>query len=286
MKRITLSAFALLAALVLAACNVTVEVPGPPDDAIVITANSNPAAPLDGDRTYAPGEEKVFRVTVPSTVANEDLLYVELSRDLRLEVRPGGTSYPTVSFSANSYQQFGSGLTGIMSTGTDLSAEAINDPVTCRGSCVILEDPASEFFVRVVNTGSTTIGNVDLFVFGDVYSDAYEPSNDSSAGAQPLPAFDSGSIETVNDVDWWRIDSTGEVVFDTVTEGIEMVAYITDASGNVVTPGGGPFYSGDSLNVIANIDYVRVWASDANVAAASSNSTYYLEYVTPFSAGQ
>jgi len=285
MKRITMSAARILAALVLAACTVTVEVPGPPEDAISLTATSHAAVAIDPGRTYAAGEEKVFHITVPSNVGAEDLLYIELNRDLRLEVRPAGTSYPNVSYSSTSHRSFGSGLTGLSSAAAGIDGQAITAPVTCRGSCVILEAPASEFYVRVVNTSGVAANGVNLYVYGDVYNDEYEPGNDSVGGAVLVNFNDSGAIETVNDVDWWRVDFTGQLAFDSVTDGIDVEAYITDASGNPIPAVGGPYHSGDVLNVVSG-DRIRVWASSSTEAAASSFSTYYLENLTPLGAGQ
>ncbi|HZJ10404.1 MAG TPA: hypothetical protein VFD39_11960 [Trueperaceae bacterium] len=288
MKRFILVVAAAAAVLVLAACSVTVEPPGPPADAIAVTANSNPATPLDPGRTYAPNEQKVFRVTVPSGVASDDLLYIELSRNLRLEVRPAGNNYSTVSYSATSYEYFGSGLTGIASTGVDsgLSGQAVDTPVTCRGSCVILESAPSEFYVRVKNTGATPVNDVDLYVYGDIYADALEPENNTIATAPTLPSFDGGAIETVGDVDFWEVLSDGDVAFDVVANGIALEAHIVDSNGTPIAGGvGGPYFDGASLPVIVG-DFIRVWTVDQNKAASSSYSGYYLDYGGPLSQAQ
>lgn len=284
--RIPFIAAATLTALVLAACNVVVEEPGPPDNAIAITANSNSSVPLDQDRTYSPGEEKVFKVTVPGGVAAEDLLYVELDRNLRLEVRPGGSNYQTVSFSATSYEFFGAGTTGVSSTAAEagLDAQAITTPYTCLGSCVILESPAGEFYVRVLNSGSSNVNNVNLFVYGADASDSLEPGNDTVAGAVPLLPIDGGAIETVGDVDYFHVTQTGPLAFDVVATGIDLEAYIVDVNGDPIPNVGGPYVSGQTLNVV-NGDRLQIWAANPNVAASSAYSQYYLEMLAPLSEG-
>lgn len=276
MKRLTLPLVALLGAFVLAACSVTVELPGPPDNAIPVSASESRSA-LDFDRTYSPGETKVFRVTVSPTVQGDDLVYVELNRDLRLEVRPGGSGYSNVSFSAVSKHHFGAGLSGVSAAGADLGAMAINVPLDCTGSCVLLDSVANEFYVRVVNTSSNTVSGVDLFVYGAGYQDVYETSNDVVGGAVLLSGDDSGAIETVGDVDYWRVNVDGTVAFDVKSGGIALDAHIVDAAGNLLE---GPFVGGQTLTVWAG-DRIRVKAQNPNVAAVASSSLYYIELLSP-----
>ena len=285
MKRITTIFVAAIAALVLAACTVTQEPAGPPADAFPVTANNDPSQPVD-TLTFGPGDEEVYRVTVPSSVASADLLYVELDRNLRLEVRPDGTGYPSVSFSATSANFFGTGLTGVASTGAAaVEGQAVSTPVTCDGSCVILDSVPSVFYVRVVNTGSSTLNGVNLYIYGDQYSDETEDNNDDPATAPNLVAFDGGAIETVGDIDYFYMVNDGTVAFDDNEGGIALEAFIVDASGAPVANLPGPYYPGDSIQVFTG-EFLRVWAADANIAASSSKSGYYLDYLeAPLSQG-
>src|SRR5690606_23097512 len=156
MKRFATFAAALIAAVVLAACT-TAPPPGPPQNAFPVTATNSAATPVD-TVTLGPGQEEVYRVTVPSSVSSADLLYVELDRNLRLEVRPAGTGYGNGAFSATSFDYFGSGLAGLTVAGAgSVEGQSVGTFVVCDGSCVILDEVPSTFYVRVVNTGATTV---------------------------------------------------------------------------------------------------------------------------------
>ena len=283
MKRaITLISVAA-AAIVLAACNVTVTPPGPPANTIDVTATLNPANQLGTINALGPGQSQVFRVAVPGSVASADLIYIELNKDIELEVL--SAAYTSVLFSSNSAAMFASGRLGIQSAGaaaaaaTDVESQTVTTPVTCRGSCVLVEgnSVSDPFYVRVRNDGGSAT-NVDLYVYGDVYGDDNEPVNDSINTAPGLVAFDAGAIETVNDFDLWRTNFTGTVAFDTVANGIELEARLLNASGVEVPTlnGGGPFYDGQSFSVFDG-EYIRVRAVNSGQAAASARSTYYLE---------
>ena len=87
-----------LVALALAACSA--GGPGgplPPDDTIdvsVTAANNDPEQPVESV-SLASGDEQVFAVTVSEDVAGFGLLYVELDREVDLEVMTG--AYGTVN---------------------------------------------------------------------------------------------------------------------------------------------------------------------------------------------
>lgn len=277
MKRITTIAAATLTVLVLAACSVSNPPPtGPPADAVPVTATSNPASAVD-TWTFAPGEEEVYEVSVPANVGSDDLLYIELDRNISLEVLPA--SYASVEFSASSSAYFGTGLTGLTAAVADgsLSGQTVTTPVTCRGSCVILDAAPSTFYVRVVNTGAITMNDVNLYVYGDDYADETEGINDTPATGPNLVSFDSGAIETIGDVDYWYMPNNGNVQFDVVQNGIALEAEIVDSNGNRVPTSTGPYLDGDVIQVFAG-EFLRIWTVDENRAAASANSQYYLEY--------
>lgn len=289
MKRAITFVSVAAAAVVLAACNVTVTPPGPPATTIDVTANLDPAQSLDTVNALGPGQSQVFRVAVPASVASADLIYIELNREIELEVLPA--AYTSVIYSSNSSAMFASGRFGIQSAAVssasedaaDIESQTVTTPVTCRGSCVLVEGNtlSDPFYVRVRNdSGAAT--NVSLFVYGDVYGDDNEDINDSTASAPSLNAFDAGAIETSGDFDLWRTNFTGTVAFDTVANGIQLEARILDASGVEVpgSQGGGPFFDGQTFSVFTG-EFIRVRAVSSGQAAASARSTYYLENVNP-----
>jgi hypothetical protein len=288
MKRAFTLVIVATAVVVLAACNVTVTPPGPPANTIDVTATLNPGAPLGTINALGPAQSQVFRVAVPVNVANADLIYIELDKDIELEVLPA--AYTSVIYSSNSAAMFSSGRAGILSVGgAGVEAEAVVDgqtvttPVTCRGSCVLVagNTVSDPFYVRVRNDGGSAV-NVALYVYGDDYGDDNEPFNGNINTAPVLTAFDAGAIETAGDFDLWEMGFTGTVAFDTVVNGIVLEARVLNSSGVEVptTSGGGPYFDGQEFSVLAG-EFVRVRAVTGGQAAASARSTFYLENVSP-----
>lgn len=286
MKRVLSLSAVIVIAVVLAACNITVTPPGPPSNTISVTAtvfpNVSSVIPGGGSIAINPGQSQVFRVA-PGAASASDLVYVELDRDIELEVLP--QSYQNVILSANDRSRFSSGRFGIQSAAIadqGVDSQSITQSVTCRGSCVIQRGTSvtGEFFVRVRNDSGTTV-NVSLFVYGDAFGDSTEPANNSPATAPTLVAFDSGAIETVGDVDFWLASGTGNVAFTTAANGPALEAWIVNVSGNVVPGSGGPYLNGQNIPVKQN-EYIRVWTRDSRFAASSARSRYDLEYINPF----
>lgn len=280
MRRFVPLVASALVALALAACSTGGPGGGqqPPDDTIdvsVTAANNDPTQPVKSV-SLGNGDEQVFAVTVSQDVAGFGLLYVELDREVDLEVMTG--AYGTVNYSSSSLAYFGSGSEGLgTAAAAGLGPQAVTLSVTCRGSCVILELAAGgTFYVRVTNPGPST--NVSLYVYGDDYGDEYEPENDTLQGAPTFQFFDSGAIETVGDVDYWYFEAPTTVTFDTNDLAIPLEAWILDAAGNLVGDGPGPYLPGDQITLFAN-EYLRVWAVEEWQAASSARSRYDIEDV-------
>jgi len=273
MNRITLSAAVILAALVLAACNVVVEPPppSPPANTIDVTASNDFSTPLE-QFTLNAGSTQVFRVTVPSSVDANDLLYIELDREAPLEVMTG--TYGTVTYSASSSEFFGTGSTGIVAATSSVSSQGIGTTVPCRGSCVILEDQPSEFYIRVGHVGGSVPSQISLYIYGDSYVDLSEPFNNELNTAPALEQIDAGAIETVGDVDYFWMPVTASVTFETAANGFPVEAYRLGSSGQVIA---GPFGAGDVIGMNTG-EFIRVWAVAPNEAAVSAKSQYSLDY--------
>jgi len=284
MKRAIILVSAAAAVAVLAACNVTVTPPGPPANTIDVTASLNAGTPVTAQPVaITPGQSQVFAVTVPLSVTNADLIYIELDRAIELEVLPA--AYTSVIYSSNSPALFASGRFGIQSVALSAGAadavqgQTVTTPATCRGSCVLVDAAtiSDPFYVRVRNDGQTT-ANVSLYVYGDQYGDDSEGINDSINTAPLLTLFDAGAIETVGDFDIFETNFTGTVAFDTVTGGPVLEARILNVNGVEVpsNQNGGPFFDGESFSVFAG-EFIRVRAVTSTQAAASARSTFYLE---------
>ena len=272
MRRYLLTATSALAVLALAACNTGggPGVPQPPPDTVDVTASLDPDQPLDTVQLGG-GESQVYRVAVPQDVVDAGLLYVELDRQVDLEVMT--SNYGAVTFSSASEAYFGSGSQGLAGASA-LEPAAVEIPVTCRGSCVLIEPAnAGQLYVRVTNEGSAT--NVSLFVFGEQHRDGFEPDNDDPAGAPPFSLQDAGAIETVGDVDYWYFGQDTSVLFDVVELGIPLEAEIVDEDGVPVQDSGGPYFDGEEILLFAG-EYLRVWSVEPWQAASSARSAYYL----------
>ena len=267
MKVSRLAALILLVALPLAACNITIG-PGtkPFDDALDARSTLDPfVAAAQG--TLSGHETIDYRVNVSGT-GSSDLLYVELDRDLDLSVyRSSGTAFAS-SISADSFASGLSGL-GVQSATSDLGPQAIGVNVACRGSCVIARATTDSIFVRVTNPGSSR-RNFSLFVYGDAYADTNEPANDTIGGAALVTSSEGGAIETIGDVDYFRMGASGTVRFTTGTGVLGIRAYVT-ATGQTLT-------DGQSYSALSG-DIVRVEVPGASRAAASAVSNYSLSYL-------
>jgi len=267
-KRHTLFfSLAIAAALVLSACTITVE-PGPPpprQPSDTRTAANNDAAPVN---TYnlAPGADVFIRVNVDTT---RPVLYLELNRNFDLEVF--NSSRNRIA-SASSSAFFGSGTLGL-STAAELDSQALNTNVACRGSCVILDQGTSDhYFVLITNT-SGSAQSVGLFAFGDFFADAGEPNNDTMAAAPTIDLFsgDSGALEVLGDVDYWRVPAAagaGVVLRFDGNSAVDATLRVVNSAGTTV---GGPIINGDFL--VRSGEFIEV-ASSTSRAAASAASLY------------
>lgn len=274
MKRIATITSALVVAFVLAACTVEpAPPPTPPANTIDLVATNDFANALT-EVTVAPGRSQVFHVEVPASVRNSDLLYIELDRAMPLEVMTG--AYGTVTESSASSEFFGRGASGLelASTSTDLDTQAIGITVPCRGACVILDDAPSDFYMRVSHGGGSAPSTFNVFVFGDVHADLGEDLNDNLTDAPPMQAIDGGAIETIDDIDFFWMDTTTIVEFNTTTGGLAVEAHRLNSAGQEI---GGPYTGGQSFGVNVG-DFVRVWAVNPDRAAASARSEYSFTY--------
>lgn len=248
--------------------------PGRPPTYVEVTANNNADLPVDS-RSYSSGQSTEFLLSLPSSVRTREVLYVELDQDVDLELLNGAGS--SVIASSSSSASFFGGAGAFTAGGPELGAAAVDVAVACRGSCVIIEPGSSSYRVRVTNLGGSR--SISLYAYGADLMDQTEPQNDGTGSAPVLTETDGGAIETIGDTDYWRLAYGGTVAFDAVSGGIALEAEIVDASGQPVLNSGGPYQSGEVLEVFAG-EYLRVWAVDQDEAAAAANSSYFIDYLS------
>src|SRR5690606_41042267 len=104
-----------------AASNCTAITAGPPANTIDVIGLLNAGTPVTAQPVaITPGQSQVFAVTVPLSVTNADLIYIELDRAIELEVLPA--AYTSVIYSSNSPALFASGRFGIQSVALSAGA--------------------------------------------------------------------------------------------------------------------------------------------------------------------
>lgn len=274
-------------AMLLSACEFTV-VPGngggdPFPNAETVNATTNPLAGQSD--SLGPNDAVVYEVRLGSSVRANQAMYFEVDTDaLDLILY---SSSGAVLASSSSSDLFETGLRalstlsstvpstpaamGSESTGT----QSIGTAPTCRGSCIIRDANASTFYLEVQNPTGSTI-TFDAYLFSERYADEYEPENDSRNGAVTLTSGDpdSGAIEHLRDVDWWRMASNGSLQFSAITSpGIDLEMRLYNASGAFVesySPGG------PSIAVFAD-ETVEIHEVGNDAAGVAAQSQYSLE---------
>lgn len=258
MKRIALIVAGLGTSLVLAACGggtVTPPPPPTPDEEISLGSGSS--------HFYEVGESRLYYVNAG---LGSDLIQVELDQDVKLEV---ANESLLLEFTASSRDFFGRGTAGLGPAG--LNTAAITEERICNGSCIVFR-PFGDFLVQVTNdSGSAT--QIDLDVFGTSFRDSTEPFNFDLVSPPLIPqgGFDKGAIETVDDVDYWEVPSTAQVIFS--PQDFPTEAHVLNTAGQQLvelTPGA-------ATTVFAG-EYVRVRAVNSERAAIVGLSGYTLEH--------
>ena len=262
---------AVIATLVLAACEVRVSVSPRFPDAVRVSAVTTRDDPVSQGELRA-GESIVYRVRVDSSVAAAgDLLYTEVDTGTSLSMvqyRSDGTPFA----SSRRPEFFASGLAALDAADVLAPQEVITTRV-CRGACVIRDAGTGTVFVELENqTGSRV--SYSLFAFVEDFQDEHEPGNRSRGGAVPLIDFDSGALETLGDVDWFVADRDGDFRFSSDSE-VRPRAEIRTADGEPLSP---PeiLMPGETRQIFAG-ETIRVFSEDRDRAAAAGHSFYVVE---------
>lgn len=281
MKRFisTITAF-VAAVLLLSACKIVAVEPPRVDYERAASLNPN-ASVWDG--SLAPGESVIFRLTVPTSVKSSpgiDVLYLELNNGLNLALR-NPTNYNDIIASSSSAQFYARRSAGLSTMGEDLGTQAIGTVLTCRGSCIIIPAAsANAFYASVTNTTSAAV-SASLYFYGETEQDEYEDNDTISTAVSldlGLTGGDTGAIERLGDLDYWRVAVDGAVQFITASGNpVDLRLRVVNSNGQTLA---GPIVDG-SLNVAAG-SYLLVYsASDRAGAPASSGYTLLGGIVPP-----
>ena len=246
--------------------------PSRPPTFLEVTANNSGNA-VD-QRTVQAGGVIEYRVSIPATVRSRDVVYFELDRNLGLQLRTS-SNLSAIASSSSPNMFAGGGTLAFADAGPNgdaVDTQAVTANRACRGSCIIAPAQSNSLFLRVHGGGAST--NFTLFVYGFDLLDGTEPANNNRATAPDLVNSDSGAIETIGDVDMWRVNAVGRVAFDTVSGGPNLQAVVLDIGGNPIP---GLVYTRGSRFCAYPGETIRVTASNSSQAAASARSSYFLE---------
>lgn len=255
--------------------NATVQLHGPPPGSVPVEAWPDQYESVDS-RAIPPGETVVYELAVSNSARAMDLLYVDLSQELLLQVFSSSFEEVLLHSSAKSLFQAGGGAPATLGgEPSRFAPQALQFAPTCLGSCVILEPAEGRYYVAVTNTRQAT-QDVSLYAFGTSFSDLGEPYNDSPPMSPVLASYasyDAGAIETVGDRDIWSVLEDGTVEFIASSpQLLPLRAGPVNADG---FPTAGPFVSGQTFDVFAG-DYLMVAAVDDQHAGSPAVSSYYL----------
>jgi hypothetical protein len=204
---------ASLAALLLAACQVTVQpIPFEPDLAGTVSAQdtTNPS-PRAFNVAVQPGATLYFRVDVPTA---RDLLYGEAVGATGLRVRWLNANGTTLAVSES--PAYFAGDVQALEVTADASAldpSTIAVQFNCDGPCVAIAPTASTYYLSVHNRANSP-RSFDLYAYTFAANDLNDRGANSNQTASSAVTFSgpttlSGAIELVGDRDWFAY--TGNV---------------------------------------------------------------------------
>lgn len=271
MKRNVLTALLLcLGLLVLAACSPGGGEPQLPE--------RTELAPTEDDSASYSGNVNLGGTDyfyVDGSGIEGELIVVELDAELRLELT--SITGETVSAVSTGPDYFARQEVPVSNAEEeDVGPTAIGvDPAPCRGSCIVLPAGNDTYYFQV--SGALLPTPYSVFVYGAPHVDTNEGNNEDAIMAPPyfLGEEDGGALETIGDVDWWIVGSSGSAsepveFFAPGNVGAEVTIVNIDAES-------GPFPSGTVLD-LAPGDVLRV-ESALERAARGAGGYYYFSPV-------
>jgi hypothetical protein len=252
-------------------------------------ANDDFDTPVAANQILAAGASKLYKVNVPSGLANE-LLYFELGSAgddddvpnqlivYDADAKPLAVSTSATSFSAGT------------STASSLEAQVTVSDRICIGPCVIVEKETGIYYVKVSSDESL---DFNLYVYSDDYEDGGEVDTatencrtNEDAALQPQQVINpipiDGAIETLDDVDCF-VDSglMEQVVLATNSlTAIEVIAEVRDATTGVLIE---TLRAGPGAESVASTSFTpgrqfRVLVSGNDQAGPSKSSKYTVDF--------
>lgn len=264
MKRHTLTLILLVAlAALISACSISFEPPLPRQPDHVVDVGT---ADVSETITVPAGGTKLILIERGTA---GPLLYIELDQEMDLEL--ANPSRVRLA-SSNSPAFFGQGSTGLSSSG--LTSQAIVPGPPCRGSCIIRGPESMDHYYALVRNNSSVTQSVELFVYAGNYIDEYEDSNnrrETTSALLDVFGAESGAIETLGDVDYWRVVNSGYVIFDAPSPDIRIFVRILNSSG---IPFEGTYFDGSRI-FLEHGEFVVVESENPRAGIASVSQYYF-----------
>ncbi len=232
-------------------------------------------SPTDPDTSVksgrlASGDTQLLAIDVSNAqAAAGQAIFFELDRNIDLSVFNADRS---IYASSNSPAFFAAGSGGLGAA--VLTTEAISINQVCRGACVIRDVSAGTYYLRIRNQSNAAV-DYKLFVYVEDYKDQGEPGNGNETTAISLSDVDLGAIESIGDVDFYKVTRGGTLEFRSNSV-LELRAEVRGEDGTTVTLSPGDRYA----RLIAG-DVIRVFELTGTRAAASAASSYTLEILSP-----
>ncbi|MCA9838648.1 MAG: PKD domain-containing protein [Trueperaceae bacterium] len=243
---------------------VTVLDPLPADETLTITGDGDPNSPIKTEVTLAGGASRVFQIDVPS--GSKEALVVELNQPLQLGLYKND-GFKSLFATSSSADFFAAGESGLSKS---LESQSISILVTCRGSCVYQSAVGvTRAFAKVTNQNASQV-TFNLFAYVDDFGDKDEPENDAAANAFAIDSSNSGALETINDVDFYRVTTAGLLKLTAAQTVVSPRAQILDASNNLIAT-----LEPEGTQAVEVGMIVKVFSGNSR-AAASSVSQYFL----------
>lgn len=293
MKRYLILAVGVM--VFLTACQVTVTVGTPFDDAERVTARERNNTDSVGQGTLSAGEEDYYRVNVPAGRQGELVFFELKQRNIPATITVFDSNRREI-LASNNRRFFASG-TGSLSTAGELDAQSISvTGYICEGPCGIVRKRSQDttYFVRVRASSTARTFDYDLAAYtADTQDPMWDESGckdvsvesavgPTSIGVVPAdPIVERGAIEILGDEDCFDSGAFGirEITFETSTgnEGIRFRVVIEDEDGREIRSfavGPGPASRPETLKDRQPVR-IRVF-SDNNRAGPAGSSTYQL----------
>lgn len=274
-QKITILTLAVLAATMLSACGIDTGSRFP-ERTIIVPA---PVLGASHEGTIEPGDIHRFTIERIPGIEQFPLFVIELDQDLTLEItnRSASNVYlysegPDAFFEPAAPEP----EPEVASSSERLSSTQYNFvPTECRGSCIVRFARGENVFFQV--SGAEATVDYQIYLFASDYVDAGENRNNRQETAAPLilRTDAAGAIETVGDVDFWRVEvatqhesEQGSFIFHAPNDLIDLRLYVFENG----EPIDGYFTDGDVVNVSrGQLLAVR----SGNGGAARGQASYY-----------